>query len=961
MHLLTLTKLWVLTALFILISNLTATGQSANLSKVQGLPSSEAYDILMDKKGFIWVGHNLGLSRYDGHSFTTFTSPDLLSLSMTDLNEDSQGRIWCHNFSGQIVYIEHEKLHILKSYDPRLEQNYPRITLVRNHLFSTTDEGLFIYNIKSQKYKYIPCTSSAGKKHPTSSITRLGSNVIAYGVAFGIAEWFKCDTNGHVKTLAKHSSLHAIKDNSYLLQPITYQDTIYVISNIAGLVHKLRVEHDTVKVVGKIKMSSFINTLSQVKRSLWINTKKESINPESGQKIENYNISNIISGSMGNTWYSSLKFGLLVNAKAPKWQNEIVPLNEGDYVRCICKNSDYLLLGTQNGHLLLKHHLSPNILHNLSLPSTCGAIETIKRFDSNSFLVGASMGIFLYQPGEKKLTQLSPTLTFKDAVLIANKLYTAQTTNAFVSPASTLSELKASLPGTSLLPKRQRSRALVYDTASKTLYSAFKNDLIKLHDNRLTRVLFNNNSIYASTLVGRGHKVLIGTYTQGLLLLTPSGIKSYNSNNGLLSNTIFKIALFNNHAWVAGNNCLQLFDMDTEKFIERINYPTADDIAVYDILEDDNKLYVTTANGIQSIDYRAVTNTFNIKNYLLYSIVNNHDTVFGHKARLPYHKNNIGFTLSAVSYDNANEVYFKYKLFGSNDSKWQYLPPGVKTVQYASLMPGTYRFLAIAQHTQGKLTSPPIVFDLIIDDPWWMQWWFMALILLILVLLTIACFKFYHKILLDKQKLRYEKILAIEYERQTISRELHDNIGQLLSLTKLTLGTTAGKSDEYKQEKIEESRELVGQAITDLRNMSKSLTFQNMSHLGLTKTIQAEAERINRSNLVNMAVKVNGKPYSLGEQNELVLFRIFQEALNNSLKHAYAEHLVVTLQFDFDKVMLTIIDDGKGFVKSDKIQESGSGLRNMENRAVLIGADMSINTAPGKGTQIVVTLDTFTP
>ena len=64
------------------------------------LPSREVYDLLTDRRGFLWIGHDLGISRYDGSSLIHFSHPQQAALSMTDLVEDSLGRIWCHNFSG---------------------------------------------------------------------------------------------------------------------------------------------------------------------------------------------------------------------------------------------------------------------------------------------------------------------------------------------------------------------------------------------------------------------------------------------------------------------------------------------------------------------------------------------------------------------------------------------------------------------------------------------------------------------------------------------------------------------------------------------------------------------------------------------------------------------------------------------------------------------------------------------
>jgi len=165
-------------------------------------------------------------------------------------------------------------------------------------------------------------------------------------------------------------------------------------------------------------------------------------------------------------------------------------------------------------------------------------------------------------------------------------------------------------------------------------------------------------------------------------------------------------------------------------------------------------------------------------------------------------------------------------------------------------------------------------------------------------------------------------------------------------------------ADENIKSKISENRELIAQTINDLRNLSKSLSFEHIAQLGLVKTIEIEVERINNSGLINAEIFITGEPCSLGEQRELVLFRIYQEALNNTLKHSGAKHLKINLQYSQLLFNLTLEDDGAGF-SPDLISNRGSGLRNIENRAALIGAVAIINSLPGKGCCIKVTLNPF--
>jgi signal transduction histidine kinase len=198
-----------------------------------------------------------------------------------------------------------------------------------------------------------------------------------------------------------------------------------------------------------------------------------------------------------------------------------------------------------------------------------------------------------------------------------------------------------------------------------------------------------------------------------------------------------------------------------------------------------------------------------------------------------------------------------------------------------------------------------------------------------------------------------------EIQEQTlthISRELHDNVTQVLSFVKLNLAMTGNLSADEKEEKVSESRKLVAQAISDLRDLSKSLSFEHISQLGLGKTIEIEVERISKSGLIDIYSMVQGEPYPMGEQRELVLFRIFQEAINNSLKHSNATHLYISLEYSEQFFNLTIEDDGDGFLPN--LPESGgSGLKNIKNRAALIGAVAVIDSEPGKGCCVKVTID----
>lgn len=208
-----------------------------------------------------------------------------------------------------------------------------------------------------------------------------------------------------------------------------------------------------------------------------------------------------------------------------------------------------------------------------------------------------------------------------------------------------------------------------------------------------------------------------------------------------------------------------------------------------------------------------------------------------------------------------------------------------------------------------------------------------------------------------KQELLKTRIEIQEQTLNDISREMHDNITQVLSFVKLNLGMLGNTLNDADKAKINDNRELIAQTINDVRNLSKSLSFEHIISLGLVKTMEAEVIRVNKSGLIQMELEINGDPYSLDEQRELVFFRIFQEALNNALKHANAANFKIGLHYQAQMFNLTIEDDGVGFQPEKLDDKSGSGLRNITNRAALIGAEAVIKSAPYKGCTITLSLN----
>jgi signal transduction histidine kinase len=221
----------------------------------------------------------------------------------------------------------------------------------------------------------------------------------------------------------------------------------------------------------------------------------------------------------------------------------------------------------------------------------------------------------------------------------------------------------------------------------------------------------------------------------------------------------------------------------------------------------------------------------------------------------------------------------------------------------------------------------------------------------------------------QSQYLREKAALKAAYERElleaqldiqeltlkNVAQEIHDNIGQTLTLVKLNLNTISRSKDLPVQEKLLTTKELVAKAIADLRTISKTLHSEAVLAGGLTEAVNMELRLIERAGAFQTVFAIHGTPVNIDPQRELILFRAVQEGLNNAIKHSGASCLEVHLHYTETELRVIVKDNGHGFLLSSEDAEKGSGLRNMRNRAKLIGGSFQIN-GELSGTQIQLNL-----
>ncbi|AXT19850.1 sensor histidine kinase [Flavobacteriaceae bacterium AU392] len=237
--------------------------------------------------------------------------------------------------------------------------------------------------------------------------------------------------------------------------------------------------------------------------------------------------------------------------------------------------------------------------------------------------------------------------------------------------------------------------------------------------------------------------------------------------------------------------------------------------------------------------------------------------------------------------------------------------------------------------------------------------YFIIAILLFTVLFIVFFITFQkrkNKLLLDKikqQQIFEEEIskTQLEVQEQTLKNigwELHDNVGQLLSFTGMQMNLLASQVKDELKDKVDNANNLLKESIQEVRALSKTLNSDALLNQGLHQSIQNEIDRLNKLKSIAASFIVEGgeKPFS-NPKDEIVIFRILQEFLSNSVKYSEAQNLTITLNYTQETLLITAKDDGKGFDMNTV--KKNSGLINMNNRAALINATCDIVSQPDNG------------
>lgn len=202
------------------------------------------------------------------------------------------------------------------------------------------------------------------------------------------------------------------------------------------------------------------------------------------------------------------------------------------------------------------------------------------------------------------------------------------------------------------------------------------------------------------------------------------------------------------------------------------------------------------------------------------------------------------------------------------------------------------------------------------------------------------------------------KMDVAEHTKQSIAADLHDNIGQLLGLTALTLGSVRLDENENTRKKIDDSLELLHKAIKEVRDLTKVVHGGKLVEMGLGHALQEEFDRFKRMSGLKVKIKNNLiDKESASPEKDLIILRLLQEITNNIIKHAFATKIEFYASIENESLQLIIIENGVGFeYQKTKNQNKGFGIYSIHKRVNVLNGNIVFRSKPEAGTKIAITI-----
>ena len=948
-----------------------------NLSVDDGLIQSQAMCITQDKTGNLWIGTLGGLSRYDGHNFTSYTVRNgLLNNQVRAVATDSRGHVWIGTPEGISQYDG-------KTFTHHQIAGAAKVRTRNTQQIQATGDTIWwrvqgdVYYVTQGRQKYFMTPGAAGEVNAMLAERDgiwIGTDGVLYHQHGGKWDTLRMDLSADQKP------------------PIIYRifrsnDGHILVSGSTGLykIEKGRFVPHWINATG-LSFANEIRSITEDKTGvLWMGTSSGTVRVDTSI-LQTYNKRNGLSDNSffdmftdreGNVWMASDGQGVYrFSGTQFTGLDETMGLPSAQVMAVASNRRDSLFLGTYDAGLYI---FKDGKVSPLSFPSNpVPAITALCYTRSSKLWIGTrGRGLWSYDRGVFRQFQ-APERGFPSNNI--NSLYMDKTNRMWIGFADGV-----------LVYQNDSFKTIATNTTSVYSFLTIGDDStlisseggLKLyHDGALSKFITNTivDTYSIQCFIQIGRELWMGSGDNGVIRYNMDTRQAIviNKNSGLRSDFIYNIVADNEgNVWVGtgfGIHKIRISDKGEPviSFYGKAQGITGMESNINAVLKlPDGSIWFGTTNG--ALHYQPHTSVVSAapvsivmqsvkiagENTIERSWYDSSDSWYGvpYGLQLPYKKNSIAFTFQAITLSGAQQIQYRYRVDGL-ETPWSDWSP-TNSVTYSALPPGKYVFHVQCRSGNDE-QNPELTYSFEIITPFQKTTWFRLSVLVACLLLGILL-----QYMVSSRKQRRERLLArMRSEEQgkirmRTAEDFHDEIGN--KLTRINVLTSVLKSkvtlNPDTERLLAQIEDNTSQLYSGTRDILWSLKPSNDNLYEILHRIRdfgIELFQDTEVNFIFTGTDEKWRNFRLPMDMSRNLIMIFKEALNNALKYSGAKNVTLEVILRNKNILqLVLKDDGKGF--DVQMVKKGNGLINMNTRTGRLSGKLYVDSRKDKGTIINLT------